>query len=118
MREEIEPVERDEAESEPSVGPDIAGVRAQVESLEEELDRLEHETNHGMGQNLEDIEQLRDRLDEQERMIGELVEVVEVLTLAVDGTELKNAMAAHENGAEVPIAWRGSAHEFVSAQYR
>lgn len=117
-RDDIGPVERDEADREPSVGPDIAGVRAQVESLEDEIDRLEHENNHGMGQILEDVDELHDRLDEHERMIGELVEWVQILTLAVDKTELKNAEAVQENEPVVPIDWREPADEFVSAQYR
>lgn len=82
-----------------------------IDRLEDEVDRLEREGNNATGE-------LYELVEEQREMIGELVEVVEVLTLVADGTELKNASAAHENGAEVPIDWRGPAHEFVSAQYR
>jgi hypothetical protein len=116
-RDDLEPVERSESDVEPagSGSPGVAEVRRSLERdidrLEDEVDRLEREGNNATGE-------LYELVEEQREMIGELVEVVEVLTLVADGTELKNASAAHENGAEVPIDWRGPAHEFVSAQYR
>jgi hypothetical protein len=116
MREEIGSVERDEAEAEASVGPDIAGMRSRVESLEGEIERLEVESNHGMGQILGDIDELRDRLDEHERMVGELIETMEVLTLAVGETELQNAFEEYRNGTETAFRWEGPADEFVSSR--
>ncbi|MFB6239921.1 MAG: hypothetical protein ABEH81_16440 [Halopenitus sp.] len=66
-----------------------------------------------------EIERLEERIDKQQEMIGELAELVEVLSIAVDANELALAKEvwSDEGSSVTPFDWEESAHEFKESRY-
>jgi hypothetical protein len=109
-RDALEPVQRSESDVEPAgaESPGVAEVRRSLERdidrLDDEVERLEDEQNIATGE-------LYELVEEQRGMIGDLVEMVEVLVIAADTDKLEEAGELHDDGAR-PVGWNGPVRKY------
>lgn len=95
---------------------DLNAVTERVKDLEE---ARESELNDVYGELYRIGEELESRLDKQQRVIGELAEYMEIVTMAVDQERLMEAQEAWESegSAVSAVTWEEDVYPFKQSRY-